>query len=274
MNKNAFSFPLRPLRDVLVELNRTQRDTNHPLGRYVAAFKDSPWLVLSVVAIGGNSIVFKLEDGNILHVTNKVLTSELGTRFFDLPMIKRCALQSPGAQQVHYFVQPEAETPVSECAMRDFQRQLEPHGWMLSDRSQHQLGVFQGETKLLDPFAVERIPLFRTSLVSLAGACAPGCSVRWFGVPPTPAAIFPKIARRRSPSPPKLLWPLPDGRQLGHNLPAAAAPRQSGDGRQQHVHRSPKQKNRGPRLSQNAQRFAQRAVDRLSISQRRQCVAV
>ena len=55
-------------------------------------------------------------------------------------------------------MQPEAVTPVSERAMRDFQRRIETYGWMLSDRSQHQLGIFDSETKLLDPFAVERIP--------------------------------------------------------------------------------------------------------------------
>jgi hypothetical protein len=89
------------------------------------------------------------------------VTAELGTRFFDLPMIERGAIDSPGGQQVHYFVQPEAETPVSERAMREFQRQIEVQGWMLSDRSQHQLGIFGGQTKLLDPFAVERIPFWR-----------------------------------------------------------------------------------------------------------------
>jgi hypothetical protein len=45
--------------------------------------------------------------------------------------------------------------------MRDFQRRIEAHGWMLADRSQNQLGVFEGETRLLDPFAVERIPFWR-----------------------------------------------------------------------------------------------------------------
>jgi hypothetical protein len=129
--------------------------------RYALAFKRSRWLVTTVIAVGGDSIVFKLADGHVLHITDKMVTSELGTRFFDLPMIERGAIDSPGGLQMHYFVQPEAETPVSERAMREFQRRIEAQGWMLSDRSQRQLGIFGGETKLLDPFAVERIPFWR-----------------------------------------------------------------------------------------------------------------
>ena len=162
MKKYVSNSPPRPLHDVLLELTRTARyRTIHPLTRYIVAFAGTRWLVTSVIAIGGDSIVFKLDDGRVLHVTNKILTPELGTRFFDLPVIERGAIESMGGQQVHYFVQPEAKTPVSERAMRDFQRRIETHGWMLSDRSQHQLGIFDGETKLLDPFAVERIPFWQ-----------------------------------------------------------------------------------------------------------------
>lgn len=118
-------------------------------------------MVTSIIATGGDSIVFKLDDGNILHITNKTLTTELGTRFFDLPILQRGARSSSGGQLVHYFVQPEAQTPVSEGAMRDFQKAIEVSGWMLSDRGQYQLGLFKGDTKLLDPFAVERIPFWR-----------------------------------------------------------------------------------------------------------------
>lgn len=163
MKKNASNSPPRPIHDVLLELTRTaQHGTIHPLSRYIVAFTGARWLVTSVIAIGGDSIVFKLDNGRVLHVTNKILTPELGTRFFDLPMIERGAIESSGGQQVHYFVQPEAETPVSERAMRDFQRRIEAHGWILSDRSQRQLGIFDGETKLLDPFAVERIPFWHS----------------------------------------------------------------------------------------------------------------
>src|SRR5437868_6643780 len=111
----------RPLDTVLRELARTQRATIHPLGRYAVAFNPARWMVTSVIAIGGDSIVFRLQDGNVLHVTNKILSRELGTRFFDLPMIERGAVASPGDSEVHYFTQPSAETPVSEQAMRAFQ---------------------------------------------------------------------------------------------------------------------------------------------------------
>jgi hypothetical protein len=161
LKNTSSSGAAKSLHNALAELTLRQSGTSHPLSRYAAAFSGSHWLVTSLMAAGGDSIVFKLDDGHVLHITNKILTPELGSRFFDLPMIERGAVDSSGGHQVHYFVQPEAETPVSERAMRDFQRWIEGHGWMLSDRSQGQLGIFEGETKLLDPFAVERIPFWR-----------------------------------------------------------------------------------------------------------------
>ncbi len=150
-----------PLHEVLLSLVARRRRNPHPIGRYAAAFEGLPWRVTRTVAIGGDSMVFQLDDGNILHITNKILTPQLGNRFFDLPMIVRGAVDSAGGVQVHYFVQPFAATPVSEAAMREFGKRIEAHGWLLADRSQHQLGLYQGETRLLDPFAVERMPFWR-----------------------------------------------------------------------------------------------------------------
>ena len=161
MKKTAWTGAARPLHEVILELSGAQRGTGHPLSRYAAALNASRWLVTALIAVGADSIVFRLDNGHVLHITNKILTPELGTRFFDLHMLERGSVASSGGQQVHYFVQPEAKTPVSERAMRDFQRRIEAHGWMLADRSQRQLGVFEGETKLLDPFAVERIPFWK-----------------------------------------------------------------------------------------------------------------
>jgi hypothetical protein len=138
----------------------SKRRTTHPIDRYIDAFRETGWLVVPIAA-GGDSIVFRLPNGNILHITNKILTQELGTRPFDLPILHRGFIPSPGGLKVFYFVQPEAQTPVSETAMRQFERQIQQSGWLLSDCNQHQLGIYSGETKLLDPFAVERMPFWR-----------------------------------------------------------------------------------------------------------------
>jgi hypothetical protein len=130
------------------------------LNRYADALRASTWQASSVIAVGGDSIVFRLNDGRVLHICNKILTPELGTRFFDLPMLERGSFDSTGGIQIYYFVQPLARTPVSERAMRDFRDMIRTHGWTLSDSSQYQLGLFEGETKLLDPFAVERTPFY------------------------------------------------------------------------------------------------------------------
>lgn len=153
--------PARPLSDFFRELAGKGRTGSHPLGRYIEAFASSDKRATAVIAAGGDSIVLRLSGGDVIHVTNKVVTPALGCRSFDLPIIEKGAIPSPGGQEVHYFIQPEAQTPVSERAMREFQRDIAEEGWMLSDRSQHQLGLYGGETKLLDPFAVERIPFWR-----------------------------------------------------------------------------------------------------------------
>ena len=150
----------RPISDAILALAARARARRHPLDRYAAALGGSAWRVNSLIAIGGDSIVFKLENKLVLHVCNKILTPELGTRFFDLAMIERGYFDSIGGIQIHYFVQPFAQTPVSERAMWNFRDMLSTHGWTLSDCTQHQLGVFQGETKLLDPFAAERRPFW------------------------------------------------------------------------------------------------------------------
>ena len=151
----------RPISDAILALGHRSRARSHPLGRYADALRGSPWRVSSLIAIGGDSLVFKMDDERVLHVSNKILTPELGTRFFDLPMIERGYFDSVGGIQIHYFVQPFAQTPVSERAMRDFRDMLSMHGWTLSDCTQHQLGLFRGEAKLLDPFAAERTPFWR-----------------------------------------------------------------------------------------------------------------
>jgi hypothetical protein len=145
----------RPIQDALLALRK--RRTAHPISRYIDAFAGTQWLV-TTVAVGGESLVFRLANGNILHITSLILTPELGTRFFDLPMLAQGFVPSSGGINLFYFVQPEAKTPVSESEMRAFAREIEKSGWLFVDRNQRQLGIYQGETKLLDPFAVEAMP--------------------------------------------------------------------------------------------------------------------
>ena len=148
-----------PIQDALRAL--APKRTAHPIGRYQTAFERSDLLVTATLGTGGDSVVFGLSDGRVLHITNKILTPEIGTRFFDLPILERGAIDSPGNVWVHWFVQPEALTPVSQTAMRQFQRAIEA-GWVLVDAHQRQLGIYEGVTRLLDPFAVERAPFWRS----------------------------------------------------------------------------------------------------------------
>jgi hypothetical protein len=70
-----------PISEALLALS--QRRTEHPIGRYVDAFAGTGWLV-TTLAVGSDSVVFKLANGNILHITAKLLSPELGTPLFRL----------------------------------------------------------------------------------------------------------------------------------------------------------------------------------------------
>jgi hypothetical protein len=114
--------------------------------------------VTALIAAGADSLVFKLGNGNILHITARIVVPSYGTRFFDLPIIERGEIEQENGIKIFHFVQPEALTPVSERAWREFKRNIGAQGWLMADSGPHQLGYYAGETKLLDPFAVQRIP--------------------------------------------------------------------------------------------------------------------
>ena len=147
-----------PIEEALRALKGNPDVAHHTIGRYAMAFANSPLRVTALIAAGADSLVFRLDDGNILHITARMLAPSYGTRFFDLPMIERGEIEQPDGIKVFYFIQPEALTPVSERAWRDFKRSIGAQGWLMADSGQHQLGFYADEIKLLDPFAVQRIP--------------------------------------------------------------------------------------------------------------------
>jgi hypothetical protein len=147
-----------PLGEALRALKGNPDTAHHAIGRYARAFANSPLRVTALIAAGADSLVFSLENGNILHVTARMLAPSYGARFFDLPMIERGEIEQPDGIKIFYFIQPKALTPVSERAWRDFKRWIAAEGWLMADSGPHQLGFHDGDVKLLDPFAVQRIP--------------------------------------------------------------------------------------------------------------------
>jgi len=125
---------------------------NHNLSLYRKAFCDFSAEGESVVAIGSDSVVLKLQDGNILKISSHALTRALEP--FDLPVLSSGTVQADGIT-IYYVIQPEAE-PATFRDLAMFLRILTDHGFRMIDRGISQIGIYQGQVKLLDPFAVAR----------------------------------------------------------------------------------------------------------------------
>lgn len=128
---------------------------HHNVELYARAFALFHHRVNHYIGAGSDSIVFRLENGNVLKLTQRNLTSGLGNRPFDLPILERGTRIVDGIR-VSYFIQPFAEA-VSPAVMPEFRRQLSSLGYEFTDARPNQLGSYAGSIRLLDYWAVQRI---------------------------------------------------------------------------------------------------------------------
>src|SRR6185295_7067238 len=75
---------------------------------YADAFKGFDKQVSKVIGGGADSVVLRLEDGNVLKITTRDLPADLGNRAFDMPVLEQGSRLIDG-RKVNYFVQPFAE---------------------------------------------------------------------------------------------------------------------------------------------------------------------
>mgnify|MGYP007040074879 CR=1 FL=1 len=138
--------------DLIRSIKGPEARANHNLPLYRKAFCDFPAEGKSVVAAGSDSVVLKLQDGNILKISSRTLTRALEP--FDLPVLNSGTTQAEGST-IYYVIQPKAEpATLSDFAM--FLRILTDHGFRMTDPGIAQIGICQGQVKLLDPFAVAK----------------------------------------------------------------------------------------------------------------------
>lgn len=138
--------------DLIRSIKGAEARDNHNLSLYRKAFWDFSAEGELVVATGSDSIVLKLQDGNILKISSRTLARELES--FDMPVLTSGIRQAEG-RTVYYVIQPEAgPAALSDFAM--FLRILTDHGFRMIDPGISQIGIYQGQVKLLDPFAVAR----------------------------------------------------------------------------------------------------------------------
>lgn len=122
---------------------------------YSKAMEGSPHRVKEYVTTGSDSVVMKLTDGNILKLTKE---GELPpARSFDMPVVDKGTAMADRIT-VNWFVQPEAKSPVTQADLMPFLQRIRQEGYRMIDPSLSNLGYFQGEVRLLDPWAVVEIP--------------------------------------------------------------------------------------------------------------------
>ncbi len=96
--------------------------------------------------------MLKLQNGNILKISSRTITRALEP--FDLPVLTSGTTQADG-RTVYYVIQPEAE-PATLNDLAIFLCILTDHGFRMTDPGISQIGIYQGQVKLLDPFAVTK----------------------------------------------------------------------------------------------------------------------
>lgn len=143
----------KPIHEALSEVKDPVADRNHSVSAYAEALRGMDFKVDKYLGSGSDSMAFRLENGDVLKITgNRQLTPEMGNRSFDLPILEQGTKQV-GDAQVTYFVQPHAE-PANHADVMSFFGQLQGQGYAWRDPGAGQIGRWNGQIKLIDPFAV------------------------------------------------------------------------------------------------------------------------
>lgn len=146
-----------PISDALRKLSSEPSARNHPIERYASALENSGLTVSRLVKSGADSLVFEQANGNIVKLSTRLLGQQMGNRPFDLPMVERGIVDAGGGLMLQYVIHPKALTPVTTAQLRLFKAELRKQGYELVDSGEHQLGVYNGAVKLLDPYAAQKL---------------------------------------------------------------------------------------------------------------------
>jgi len=127
----------------------------HPTKAYAEAMKEHDFEVRAFLGGGSEALAFELASGTVLKLTGRHVRSDMGTRLFDLPILRRETLRLDGGFEMTYFEQPRVKTPVTMQQFRQFERAL-PQNYVFTDCKPENLGEHDGEIKLIDYWAVRR----------------------------------------------------------------------------------------------------------------------
>lgn len=126
----------------------------HSLHDYAEAAAELNYKVKRFVTAGGESVVFELADGNILKISSIPLEKEHGLRPFDLPILEKHLVKTKKGTTIQFYIQPQADTDIDTSDTITFETEINGLGYQFSDWGGHQLGWYNKNLVLLDPYAV------------------------------------------------------------------------------------------------------------------------
>lgn len=145
----------KSITDALRGIRDPDIHSDHDVELYAKAVENTGVRVKDVVTAGSDSIVFETTAGNIFKVGNKRLFDEMGTRPFDMPILRRGTFDD-GRQYVQWYEQPKAEMNVTAPEAVSFYEAVESQGFQFRDPGTRNVGRYQGKLVLIDPWAVSR----------------------------------------------------------------------------------------------------------------------
>jgi hypothetical protein len=136
---------------------------DHNVATYARAMKGFMRKATSVLAIGGDTVSLILEDGDILKVGTRTLEPEMGNRAFDLPILQRGTRKLKYFSHnyiFHYFIQPRAETYITDAQYWGFVKDVARQGYWFTDPGKRNAGYYRAANRiaLIDPWAVVKLP--------------------------------------------------------------------------------------------------------------------
>jgi hypothetical protein len=128
----------------------------HPIRRYIATFPSFSKHVTALLAVGAHSLIFEMPGNLVLKITNRSFSGWRPLQCM-LHVIEHGKLDAGDGLEVHWYTQPKAALSVTEAQVVEFRAELARQAVTLADAREHQLGVYNGAVKALDPFAVRKL---------------------------------------------------------------------------------------------------------------------
>jgi hypothetical protein len=163
---------LRPVSHWLRRIKDPHVSEMHPLKTYQAAFNGFERLGTRILSTGVNTVNVELEDGNILKIGTRELRPDAGAREFDMPILQQGIRTTTDGLKVRFYIQPQAQ-PFPPEVYKTFLNQIYQLGYNFLDPGERQVGFYNGEPRLLDPWSV--VKNGRMRLVSCCSAGQENC---------------------------------------------------------------------------------------------------